>query len=337
MNLRLPVKIPFLLLFFLTAISLVGAARLGTISMSLPDVRFLSDPRTTLPITVQDWDGKRKSFIVGPENPFWTPLEVIPENLRNAVLAGEDFSFYSHNGVDWFEVKESVRKNLRLGRFARGASTITQQLAKNLFLSRDKTLKRKIQEVILARRLERTLTKDRILELYLNVVELGEMIYGVGHGSNYHFRKDSTEISLRESALLAAMLPGPKVYNPERNMERVVSRSDHILSVMLKGHMITEEEYLTALGEMPFYGETQSSGDLDHGLPFEGEKGVSVPDTVYELPPIPPFEEKKPQLVPIPEINDTEGKPLDHTSGDSESGSTASPFVTKGSKVLPNP
>ena len=326
MNFRLPVKIIVSLLFFLTAVMLSGAAWVGLISMSLTDVQFLSDHRAVFPITVQDWDGKRKTLTIGPESPFWTLLDDIPENLRNAVLAGEDFSFYSHNGVDWFEVRESVIKNLRLGRYARGASTITQQLAKNLFLSRDKTLKRKIQEMILARRLERTLTKDRIFELYLNVVELGEMVYGIGQGSIYHFRKEAKDLSLRECSLLAAMLPGPKVYDPKRHIDRVMSRSDHILSVMLKGHMISEEQHLTALAEMPAFMIAQTSGDLDHGTsPETGEK-APMPDTVHEFPPTPPVEERSPQPVPIPAIMHTERAIPQRAAGNAESGSTTDSF-----------
>ena len=325
MKVRIPVNSFILLLSVLTVIVLIGAAWLAAALKSLPDVHFLSDPKTSFSITVRDWHGNGRPFTVGPKNPFWTPFEAIPENLRNAVMAGEDFSFYAHNGVDWFEVKESIIKNLEMGRFARGASTISQQLAKNLFLSRNKTVSRKIQELSLARRLEKTLTKDRILELYLNVVELGEMVYGVGQGSNYHFRKDTTEISLRESTVLAAMLPGPKVYNPERHMDRVMGRSDHILSVMLKGHMISEEEYLTALAEMPFIRDIQPSRDSDDEPYLEAEEKISVESTVSEIVQSSLFREKEPQPVPIPRPTRKEVGMRDNMSGNSDSGSTANP------------
>jgi monofunctional biosynthetic peptidoglycan transglycosylase len=222
-------------------------------------------------------------------------------DFRNAVLAGEDFSFYSHNGVDWFEVRESMKKNLRQKRFARGASTITQQLAKNLFLSREKTIKRKLRELILTRRLEDALTKDRILELYLNVVELGEMVYGAGQGSLYHFGKDIGQISLRESAFLAAMLPGPKTLNPEQNMDRVMSRSDHILSVMLKGHMITEPEYLAALNEIPLAGRERSAGDTRPARAPAGDDPAWEEDPRDDTSETGFFTEPEPQPVPVPE------------------------------------
>jgi len=228
---------------------------------NLPQVGFLSDPDVSFELNVPDWQGGYFPFTVGPENPDWVSLQDIPQDFRNAVLSGEDFSFYSHKGIDWFELRESILKDLRERRLARGASTITQQLAKNLFLSRDKTIKRKVRELVLAWRMEKTLTKDRILELYLNVVELGDMIYGVGAGARHHFGKQPSQLSLRESTFLAAMLPGPKVYDPARRMDRVMNRSDHLLGVMLKGRMITDEQYLAALVEVPLSG--QPSHPLD--------------------------------------------------------------------------
>jgi monofunctional biosynthetic peptidoglycan transglycosylase len=243
------------LLFILLASCLAALTLAGwtlVIIHELPDVSSLAGPGVSLTIKVRDWDGNSVPFTVGSSNPFWTPLEDIPFFLRDAVLAGEDFSFYSHNGVDWYEVYESFKRNFREHRISRGASTITQQLAKNLFLSREKTVRRKIKELILASRLEKALTKDRILELYLNVVELGDTVYGVGAGARHHFGKKPSELSLRESAFLAAMLPGPKVYDPDHNMDRVMNRSDHLLGVMLKGRKITEDQYMEALVEIPF-------------------------------------------------------------------------------------
>jgi len=322
MNLRPALKIPVLLFVFLAAAVLLGAAGLTFISRSLPDVRYLSDPGVSFQITVHDWEGNNVPFTVGPGNPSWTPLSGIPLHLRNAVLAGEDFSFYSHNGVDWYEVKESFYRNLKLGRYVRGASTITQQLAKNLFLSREKTLTRKIRELILARRFENVLSKDRILELYLNVVELGELVYGIGEGSRYHFGKDTAEISLRESTFLVAMLPGPRVYNPEKNMDRVMNRSDHLLSVMLKGRMISEEEYLAALEEMPFASNDEYPGMLLPDMPIQQEEGVSIEDTMREVGTIPPGEDTGPVPVPIPDYTEAEVENAGSTAGGAARGSS---------------
>ena len=267
-------KLIFLILLsgFLTVLVVGGWLFLAV--SSLPQVDFLSNPGVSLQVNFPDWQGRYHPFTVGPENPDWVPLSNIPQNLRNAVLSGEDFSFYSHKGVDWFELRESLLKDLRERRFSRGASTITQQLAKNLFLSRDKTVKRKVSELVLARRMEKALTKDRILELYLNVIELGDMVHGVGAGARHHFGKQPSELSLRESTFLAAMLPGPKVYDPDQAMDRVMNRSDHLLGVMLKGRMITDGQYLASLIEIPFAGEPSDLVDIEQD-----------PGTATDIPP----------------------------------------------------
>ena len=281
--LSFPVKRPRIQTVFLFALALgflvfLGAAAWVALEISrLPDVRPLARVDNSFPIEVRDWEGNTASFIVGPRNPSWTPLQEIPDYLRRAVLAGEDFSFYHHSGLDWYEIYESFKRNLKEHRFARGGSTITQQLAKNLYLSREKTLRRKVKELFLTRRLEKTLSKDRILELYLNIVELGDRVHGVGHGARHHFGKTPAELTIRESAFLAAMLPGPRVYDPLRRLDRVMNRSDHILGVMLKGRWITEAQYLEALVEIPFpYGEAEDI-PLQDTPPVPPGEGTVVP------------------------------------------------------------
>ncbi len=227
------------------------AAWFGLAASSLPSVDFIRDPSASFQIKVLDWDGGRHDLTVGPANSHWTPLSETPESLRQAIIVAEDFNFYHHRGVDWFEVFESVKRNFREHQFARGASTISQQVAKNIFLSRDKTLSRKGRELILTRRLEKSLSKDRILELYLNVVELGPLVYSVGHASDYYFEKSPGELTLRESTFLAAMLPGPRFYNPYRRMDRVLERSDRILGILARAGKITDAEYMAALDELP--------------------------------------------------------------------------------------
>ncbi len=238
-----------LILNLMAGVSL--AAWWGFTTASLPSVDYIRNPSISFKINVLDWEGGRHSLIVGPANIYWTPLKEAPESLRQAIIVAEDFNFYNHGGIDWFEVLESVKKNIRERQFARGASTISQQLAKNIFLSRDKTLSRKGRELILTRRLEKSLSKDRILELYLNVVELGPLVYSVGHASDYYFEKSPGELTLRESTFLAAMLPGPRFYNPYRRMDRVLERSDRILGILARAGKITDAEYMAALDELP--------------------------------------------------------------------------------------
>ena len=226
----------------------------GWIAISLyllPPVASLAKPRVSLVITVKDWNRKDHPFVLGPRNPYWTPLSAVPSSLKKAVIAAEDANFYSHEGVDYEAIKEAIKADLQKGRFARGGSTITQQVAKNVFLSREKTISRKIKEILLARRMDDVLSKSRILELYLNAVELGPMVYGVGHASKYYFGKHPSALTVRESAFLASMLPGPRVYNPYRKLDRVMRRSDRILKRMFAARMITGEEYRAALADMP--------------------------------------------------------------------------------------
>jgi monofunctional biosynthetic peptidoglycan transglycosylase len=227
------------------------AAYVALSLLFLPSVDVLRNPRASLDITVRDWKGHDRPFVVGPKNRYWTPSRSIPAVMKRAVVASEDANFYAHEGVDYEAMKDAMREDLKRGKFVRGGSTITQQVAKNLFLSREKTITRKVKEIVLARRMDDRLTKDRILELYLNVVELGPMVYGIGHGSRYYFGKPPSALTARESAFFAAMLPGPKVFNPYRKMEKVVRRSSRILRRMRAAGMIGDAEYEEAMRETP--------------------------------------------------------------------------------------
>jgi len=218
----------------------------------LPSVATLADRTTSLTIRVRDWQGKLHPFVVGPQNPRWTPSESIPTEMKWAVIVAEDANFYRHEGIDVKAIREALRYDLEKKRLARGASTITQQTAKNLFLSREKSITRKVEELYLAKRMEQVLTKGRILELYLNIVELGPMVYGIGHGARYYFDKPAGALTPRECAFLAAMLPGPqKAYNPYRHLDRVLKRSDMLLRLLRQKGVLSEGEYRQALAETP--------------------------------------------------------------------------------------
>ena len=238
-------------LFLLLAAVLAFAAWVGFSILTLPSVEPLASYRTSMTITVKDWKKRDRSFVVGPRNPRWAPYGAIPSAMKKAVVAAEDGNFYAHEGVDYEAMREAIVVDIQRGKFVRGGSTITQQLAKNLYLTREKTIVRKIKEIILARRIDDTISKRRILELYLNVVELGPMVYGVGHAADYYFGKPPSALTVRECAFLASMLPGPRIYNPYRKMSRVMKRSDRILRRMAGARMITREEYRAALAEVP--------------------------------------------------------------------------------------
>jgi monofunctional biosynthetic peptidoglycan transglycosylase len=145
----------------------------------------------------------------------WVPLAHVSRHLIHAVLASEDQTFFGHAGVDWKAIQESLEKNVEKGRFARGGSTITQQLAKNLFFGTRKTPVRKLRELIVTRWLEADLSKARILALYLNVIEWGDAVYGCEAAAQHWYGKSAAALSETEAAGLAAMIPNPRRLNPQ--------------------------------------------------------------------------------------------------------------------------
>jgi monofunctional biosynthetic peptidoglycan transglycosylase len=181
----------------------------------------------------------------------WVPLQEMAPALLDAVIVAEDANFYGHRGFDFYEIRESIEKNLERGRFARGASTITQQLAKNLFLSTERTLGRKLKEAILTYRLERDLKKRRILEIYLNVIEWGNGIYGAEAAARAHLGKSCSDLDPAEAALLAALIPGPRRLTQPTQQKALRTRQQRILLWMRQTGRINEEEYLSAREKQP--------------------------------------------------------------------------------------
>lgn len=162
----------------------------------------------------------------------WIPLTRISKEAVNAVIVAEDGMFWAHSGFDWFEFRESLERNLKEGRAARGASTITQQLVKNLFLSSSKNPLRKLKEWILTWRMEHVLSKSRILEVYLNVIEWGRGIYGIEAASQYYFQKSASQLTRGEGAKLAAIIPSPRKHRADSESRYVTRRSQLILGRM---------------------------------------------------------------------------------------------------------
>lgn len=239
------------------------------VSLSLlPPVSDLADKKYNTTIQVKDWQGEYHPFVVGPKNRYWTPSGRIPAEMKWAVILAEDANFYKHEGFDVKAIKNAIKYDLEKRSLKRGASTITQQTAKNLFLSREKTVTRKLKEIYLAYRMEQELTKGRIIELYLNVVELGPMVYGIGHGARYYFGKSPAELTPRECAFLAAMLPGPRVaYNPYKNLGKVLKRSTMILKLLRKNGVLDEGEYQASLAQSPNVGRMQQKIDAVISVP----------------------------------------------------------------------
>lgn len=155
---------------------------------------------------------------------LWVPLDRISSNLKNAVLIAEDAAFFQHDGLDYKEIREALKVNAEKLEFARGASTITQQLAKNLFLSPSRNPLRKLKELFITFSLERNLSKQRIFEIYLNVIEWGDGIYGAEAASLYYYGKSCSELSVSEAAALAAVIINPRRYSPSEPNKRIRNR-----------------------------------------------------------------------------------------------------------------
>jgi monofunctional glycosyltransferase len=175
----------------------------------------------------------------------WVPYGQISPYLRRAVLVAEDNSFYEHQGVDTEGMKEAFERNWKRRKLTHGGSTITQQLAKNLYLSPSRNPLRKVREYFIARSLEKHLTKKRILELYLNVVEMGERVYGAEAAARHYFQKSASALSTREAALLAGCLPNPRIMDPGKPNKRLRARQRMILSRMRRWGYAFEREVLT--------------------------------------------------------------------------------------------
>lgn len=178
------------------------------------------------------------------------PYDQIPETLVRTVVVAEDASFWVHEGIDWFELKESLRKNLKEGSFIRGGSTITQQVAKNLYLSPEKSIGRKIQEWFIARRLEKNLSKSRILELYMNIIEWGMGNFGIGAAAAFYFGKSPADLTLNEMIRLVAVLPNPQAMRPDKVNQAVLWRSSEILDRLKRFQFIDQQEYIRVSFEL---------------------------------------------------------------------------------------
>ncbi len=176
----------------------------------------------------------------------WMPLWAISQKLQTAVVAWEDPLFYHHSGINLAEIGRSFWIDLRTRSYRRGASTISQQVARNLFLSQEKTLRRKFREVLLARRLERALSKAEILTIYLNVAEWGKGIVGAEAASHRYFGKPAADLQWSEAALLAGILPNPRSWNPCTDPARARDRRHAVLTKLLRMEKISRAEFESA-------------------------------------------------------------------------------------------
>jgi penicillin-binding protein 1A len=225
------------------------AAWLAWVLRDIPDARMILEYHPERATEILDRNGFVLGNVVDEEFRIWVPLAEIADSLQKAVLAAEDDTFFRHKGVNFQATWEALKADLRSGRFVRGGSTITQQLVKNVFLTRDKTLARKLREVVLARRIERLLPKERILELYLNEVEWGPKIYGAEAAARYYFDRRARDLSLAQSAMLAGLLMNPSRFSPYAYRERAEARAGRVLRLMRVDRYITPEALEEAQAE----------------------------------------------------------------------------------------
>ena len=212
------------------------AAALGAAVLlwaTLPDVRPLANawPKTTSFMERRKAELSRRGENARLE---WTPVPLarISPELQRAVVVAEDARFYEHDGVDWEAMRGAMERNWEKGGLKVGGSTITQQLAKNLYLSPARTPWRKLREILIAKRLERELSKKRILELYLNVIEFGRRTFGAEAAARRYFGESAKELSRDQAATLAAIIPSPRIFDPKRHPDRVRRRAERILRWM---------------------------------------------------------------------------------------------------------
>lgn len=215
---------------------------------SLPPISNFDDIKPNPVTSIYSADGELiKTFTIFRFEKI--SIEDIPADLKNAIIATEDKSFYRHRGFDTFGLVRSTIANIKAGSLKQGASTITQQLARILFLSNERTFDRKIKELIIAHRIEKTISKDEILELYLNSVYLGSGTYGVLSASKTYFDKNLNELTLAEKALIAGLPQAPSVYSPFQNPDAAIKRRNQVLKRMYKTGYITKDDYEKAKAE----------------------------------------------------------------------------------------
>ena len=231
----------------LLSVLIIVALAMAVAFPNLPDVSDLSDYRPKLPLRVFSADGVLVGEF-GEERRHLTPIKKIPKVMTDAVLAIEDARFYEHGGVDYKGVLRAALANL--GRFkSQGASTITMQVARNVYLSSEKTYTRKIYEILLTFKLEHMLTKDQILEIYMNQIFLGNRAYGFAAASEAYFDKPLKDLTIAEAAMLAGLPKAPSAYNPISNPKRARARQLYIIERMQENGFITAEQATAAKQE----------------------------------------------------------------------------------------
>lgn len=218
------------------------------ISLELPSTDEFSKFKYNEPMVVYDAEGTVIAEL-GAERRYPVAIEDMPKHVYQAVVAVEDARFYEHSGIDPWGIARAMVANIKAGRMVEGGSTLTQQLVKVIYLTPERKLKRKIKEAIIAYRLDKELSKEKILELYLNQVNFGRGAYGIQAAAINYFGKNVKDMTIAEAAMVAGIPKGPSIYAPHLNMKKSINRRNHVLKRMRELNYITEEDYNEALNE----------------------------------------------------------------------------------------
>lgn len=245
-----------IILYIIGAVSAFGVIGFVSIivyvyilSLQLPSTDEFSKFKYTEPMVVYDAKGNIIAEL-GAERRYPISIEQMPPYVYQSVVAVEDARFYEHSGIDPLGIARAMVSNIKAGKMVEGGSTLTQQLVKVIYLSPERKVKRKIKEAIIAYRLDKELSKDKILELYLNQVNFGRGAYGIQAAAiNYFGKEDVKDLTIAEAAMIAGIPKGPSIYAPHLNMKRAVARRNHVLKRMLEVKYITQEEYNAAVNE----------------------------------------------------------------------------------------
>lgn len=266
--------------FFLLVFSFIGLIIGVSLWVSLPSKEEIKGCLTTAMYEVE----------LCPGSANYVRLSGISNHLKKAVVAAEDSLFYQHQGFDWEAIQSSFEKNLVEGRYVRGGSTITQQLAKNMFLSKNKSLWRKFREALITQEIESVLKKNEILERYLNVVQFGKNLFGVKNAAKFYFKKHPSELNLNESLFLVFLLPSPEKYSHSYFRKELTTfarkRMKTLLNSMFKTGKISEGEYQEAVGQLSYFPGPVPQSVAVEAVEGEGETaedGVSVSDIISKI------------------------------------------------------
>lgn len=283
--------------FFLLVFSFLGLIFGVSLWLSLPSQEDIRGCLVTTMFEVK----------LCPGTNSYVKFNSISGHLKKAVVAAEDSLFFQHDGFDWESIQYSFEKNMKEGRYVRGGSTITQQLAKNMFLSKKKSLWRKFKEALITKEIEAALKKNEILERYLNVVQFGKGIFGVKQASQFYFKKLPNQLSLNESVFLVFLLPSPEKYSHSFFRKELTSfarrRMKSILSTLYRTGKVSEEEYQVSIDELRYF-----PGSVPEPLVVENSESNEINKTNENAT---TSIEIQGDLGPVPTLDQLENEPVD--------------------------